>query len=228
MSELIYSYLGLKSYESALRIQRRLLEEVIAADGQVGAGRAYLLVLQHDPPVITAGRSAGDGHILASADRLVREGIELYHADRGGDVTYHGPGQLVGYPIVRLARGGRTVRGYVANLEEVLISLLDRFGIVARRREGLTGVWVADEKIAAIGVAVKRWVAWHGFALNVSTNLSHFDLIVPCGLAGCKVTSMEKLLGEAVPMRQVVDALVECMGEVFGLDVVQSGRIEEK
>lgn len=217
MLELIYSDLGRRSYEAALRIQRRLLDEVISG----GDGPARLMLLEHDPPVITLGRSAGGGHILASPDRLRREGIEVRESDRGGDVTYHGPGQLVGYPIVQLARRGRTVRGYVRSLEEVIIRLLGRFGLEGRRPEGLTGVWVGDEKVAAIGIAVKRWVAWHGFALNVSTNLSHFDFIVPCGLDGCKVTSMEKLLDRPVQISQVRRYLIECMGEVFGFDSVR-------
>ncbi len=216
MSKLIYSDLGRESYESALQIQRRLLEEVKAGDND----QAYLLLLEHDPPVITLGRNAGSEHILASQEQLSREGIEVRQSARGGDVTYHGPGQLVGYPIMRLARRGRTVRRYVHDLEEVIIRLLGRFGLSARRREGLTGVWVGDEKIAAIGVAVSRWVAWHGFSLNVSTDLSHFDFIVPCGLDGCKVTSMAKLLAGEVSIREVKQPLIECMAEVFGFDVV--------
>ncbi len=214
MSELVYLDLGRESYESALEIQRRLLEEVIADDNE----RVYLLLVEHDPPVITLGRSAESEHILASRDRLAREGIEVCESARGGDVTYHGPGQLVGYPIMRLGRGGRTVRGYVRDLEEVIIRLLGRFGLKGKRAEGAIGVWVGDEKIAAIGVAVRRWVAWHGFALNVSTNLSHFDFIVPCGLDGCKVTSMEKLLASEVSIQEVKQPLVECMAEVFGFE----------
>ncbi len=216
MSKLIYSDLGRESYESALAIQRRLLEEVKADENSP----AYLLLLEHDPPVITLGRSAGSEHILASQEQLSREGIEVRESARGGDVTYHGPGQLVGYPIIRLTRSGRTVRGYVRSLEEVIIRLLGRFGLSARRREGLTGVWVGDEKIAAIGVAVSRWVAWHGFALNVSMDLSHFDFIVPCGIDGCKVTSMERLLASEVSIQEVKKQLVECMAEVFGFEPV--------
>ena len=214
---MIYSYLGRKSYESALSIQRRLLDEVIAGDN----GQTYLLLVEHDPPVITLGRSADEQHILASPERLTREGIEVRKSARGGDVTYHGPGQLVGYPIMQLARRGRTVRGYVRDLEEVIIHLLGRFDLKGRRQEGFTGVWVGDEKVAAIGIAVRRWVAWHGFALNVSTNLSHFDFIVPCGLDGCKVTSMEKLLVRPVSIAEVKRPLMECMVEVFGFDSVR-------
>jgi lipoate-protein ligase B len=214
MSELIYSDLGRQSHEAALQIQRRLLDEVIAGDD----GRARLLLVEHDPPVITLGRSGCSEHILASRDRLEREGIEVRKSARGGDVTYHGPGQLVGYPIIQLARRGRTVRGYVRSLEEVIIRLLERFGLEGRRQEGFTGVWVGDEKVAAIGIAVRRWVAWHGFALNVSTNLSHFDFIVPCGLNGCKVTSMEKLLDLPVSILRVKAYLIECISDVFGFD----------
>ncbi len=217
MSKLVYLDIGRCDYESALRIQRRLLDEVIAGDN----GQTYLLLLEHDPPVITLGRSAGSEHILASPDRLEREGIEVRKSARGGDVTYHGPGQLVGYPIMQLARRGRTVRGYVRDLEEVIIRLLGRFGLEGRRREGLTGVWVGDEKVAAIGIAVRRWVAWHGFALNISTNLSHFDFIVPCGLDGCKVASMEKLLVRPVSIAEVKRHLIECVVEVFGFDSVR-------
>ncbi len=216
MSKLIYSDLGRKSYESALVIQRRLLEEVKADENSP----AYLLLLEHDPPVITLGRSAESEHLLASPERLEREGVEVHKSARGGDVTYHGPGQLVGYPIMQVASRGRSVHGYVRDLEEVLIRLLGRFGLKGRRRKGLTGVWVGDEKIAAIGVAVSRWVAWHGFALNVSTDLSHFDFIVPCGIDGCKVTSMEKLLASEVSIQEVKQQLVECLVEVFGFEPV--------
>ena len=224
MSKLVYLNLGRKSYESALQIQRRLLDEVISGTDD----RAYLLLLEHDPPVITLGRNAGSEHVLASPEQLARAGIEVCKSARGGDVTCHGPGQLVGYPIMRLARGGRTVRRYVHDLEEVLIRLLGKFSLKGRRPEGLTGVWVGGEKIAAIGVAVSRWVAWHGFALNVSTNLSHFDLIVPCGLDGCKVTSMEKLLAREVSIQEVKQSLVECMAEVFGFDIVREDESPPK
>ncbi|MGB3087506.1 MAG: lipoyl(octanoyl) transferase LipB [Phycisphaerae bacterium] len=214
MAELTIRDMGCAAYEPALRLQCRLLEEVKAAEEE----RAYLVLVEHDPPVITIGRGARGEHVVATRERLAAEGIEVHEASRGGDVTYHGPGQVVGYPILRLDLHGRDIHRYLRDLEEVLIRLLGCFGVEGRRREGLTGVWVGEEKIASIGVAVRRWVTYHGFALNVATNLSHFDLIVPCGIRGVGVTSLERLLGRAVPVAEVKPGLVECMVEVFGFD----------
>ena len=138
------------------------------------------------------------GHVLASRDRLRREGIEVHESSRGGDVTYHGPGQIVGYPILRLDLHGRDIHRYLRDLEEVLIRAAGAVRHRGRREEGRTGVWVGREKVAAIGVAVRRWVTYHGFALNVAPNLAHFGLIVPCGIRDTGVTSLARLLGRPV------------------------------
>jgi len=220
MAELVYLDVGRAAYEPTLRLQRRLLDEVKSADLE----RAYLVLVEHVPPVITLGRGSNGGHLLASRERLAQEGIEVHESSRGGDVTYHGPGQLVGYPVLRLDLHGRDVHRYLRDLEEVLIRLLVRFGIGGRRSKGLTGVWAGEEKIAAIGVAVSRWVTYHGFALNVSTNLSHFGLIVPCGIREKGVTSLTRLLGRPVGVDEVKAPLVECMADVFGFDGARAGE----
>jgi len=226
MPELIYLDIGRAAYEPTVRLQKRLVDEVKASEAE----RAYLVLVEHDPPVITLGRGARDAHIVASRERLAREGVQVHESSRGGDVTYHGPGQVVGYPILRLDLHGRDVHRYLRDLEEVLIRVLARYGLEGRRSEGLTGVWVGQEKIAAIGVAVRRWVTYHGFALNVATDLSHFDLIVPCGIRGKGVTSLSRLLGRPVTVAEVKPAVVECVVEVFGFDgvrVMPSNRARE-
>jgi lipoyl(octanoyl) transferase len=203
--------LGVVSYSDALELQRELVESRRAdrvAD--------QLLLLEH-PPVITLGvKSRNDrSHVLAPADVLEREGVELFETGRGGDVTFHGPGQLVGYPILDLNPDRRDVHRYVRDLEDVLMRTAAAFGIDAVREPGLTGVWVGTSKLAAIGVRISRWITSHGFALNVSTDLSHFELILPCGIAGRGVTSLERLLGRTVAMAEVQDAAVAAFAEVF-------------
>jgi lipoate-protein ligase B len=212
MLTLLCEDLGRMAYGPAMEIQRERVRRVQAAPG----GPAFLLLVEHDPPVITTGRRPCAEDILATPEQLAREGIQVHAALRGGGVTYHGPGQLVGYPILRLASIGRSVRTYVHDLEESLVLALGRFGLGARRVEGLTGVWVGDEKIAAIGVAVTRGVTYHGFALNVATNLSHFGLVVPCGLRGRGVTSMSKCLGRPMAVDEVKPALIDALKEVLG------------
>lgn len=212
MSELIGLDIGRAAYEPTLRLQQRLLAEVKETPDE----RAYLVLVEHDPPVITLGRGAQAAHLVATRERLAAEGIEVHESSRGGDVTYHGPGQLVGYPILRLDLHGRDVHRYLRDLEEVLIRTLARFGVEGTRAEGLTGVWVGPQKVAAIGVAVSRWVTYHGFALNICTNLAHFDLIVPCGLRKVGVTSLDRLLGRPVSVDEVKPRAIECMVEVFG------------
>ena len=195
--------LGLVPYGTALETQRELV-----AARQAGEARDQLLLLEH-PAVITlgvSGRSHRD-HVLASSAELRDRGIELRDVPRGGDVTYHGPGQLVGYPIIDLKPDRCDVHRYVRDLEEVLIRTAALFGVVAGRVAGLTGVWVGNDKLAAIGVRLSRWVTSHGFALNVAPDLDQFRLIVPCGLAGRGVTSLERLTG-AVPPRPDLEAMV--------------------
>ena len=224
MTELVTLDIGREAYEPTLRLQERLVQRVKAAPEE----RAYLMLVEHFPAVITLGRSTRGAPLVASRDRLRAEGIEVHESSRGGDVTYHGPGQAVGYPILRLDLHGRDVHRYLRDLEEVLIRLLAQFGVEGRRAAGLTGVWVGGEKVAAIGVAVTRWVSYHGFALNVSTNLGHFDLIVPCGIRGCGVTSLERLLGRKVSVAEVKAPLVECLVEVFGFDGARAGSVSEE
>ena len=194
---------GTVPYRRALDRQRDLVRS-----RQAGDVVDQLVLLEH-PPVITVGVSGRGqaGHVLAPAAGLRERGIEVIDVPRGGDVTYHGPGQLVGYPILNLKPDRCDVHRYVRDLEEVLIRTAGRFGVEAGRIDGLTGVWVGREKLAAIGVRLSRWVTSHGFALNVATDLDHFRLIVPCGLAGYGVTSLDRLLGAAPPRAEVEAAL---------------------
>jgi lipoyl(octanoyl) transferase len=201
--------LGRVEYDHAWAIQRELV-----AARQAGRAPDTLLLLEH-PPVITLGRSGETAHLLGSEAELERRGVALVPSDRGGDITFHGPGQIVGYAIVDLAPRGRDLHRYLRDLESVLIRALAEFDIVAGRVEGLTGVWVGDAKVAAIGIRVSRWVSHHGFALNVDTDLSYFDLIVPCGIADRRVTSMEALLGCAVDRGDVEGALARAFAAVF-------------
>jgi lipoyl(octanoyl) transferase len=207
--------LGRVDYGAALELQARLVEE-----RRSGAAGDRLLLLEH-PPVITLGvKTRGkQTNIIASPEALAAEGVSVFETGRGGDITYHGPGQLVGYPILDLRPDRCDVHRYVRDLEEVLILALREFGIEGRRVSGLTGVWVGpdgrEEKIAAIGVRISRWITSHGFALNVATDLRHFRLIVPCGIADRGVTSIERVLGRSVAMKDVEDAVVRAFGSVF-------------
>jgi lipoyl(octanoyl) transferase len=207
--------LGLVPYADALQIQKQLVDQRRAEEIP-----DHLLLLQH-PPVITLGvKSRNDrSHVLDSPEGLAARGVELVETGRGGDVTYHGPGQLVGYPIINLAPDRRDVHRYVRDLEEVLIRAVAELGIEAGRSPGLTGVWVGNAKLAAIGVRIARWVTSHGFALNVGTNLDHFSLIVPCGITDKGVTSMEKLTGRQVPIAVVETAVAAAFAEVFDREI---------
>jgi lipoyl(octanoyl) transferase len=203
--------LGLVPYADALAMQRALVE-----DRRAGKIDDLLLLVEH-PHVLTLG-VRGDGgraHILATADALAARGIEVHETGRGGDITYHGPGQIVGYPIVDLKPDRCDVHRYVRDLEEVLIRTAAGYGVVAERVEGLTGVWVGREKLAAIGVRIGRWITSHGFALNLSTDLDYFNLIVPCGLADRGVTSLARLLGRYIDRRDVEDRIVAHFCDVF-------------
>ena len=208
--------LGTIEYQAALDLQRELVEQ--RKRGEIDD---QLLLLEH-PDVITLGvRSRNDrSHILVSEESLAERGVTVFETGRGGDVTYHGPGQLVGYPIFDLKPDRCDVHRYVRDLEEVLIRSVAAFGITAGRVEGLTGIWVGppgrEAKLAAIGVRISRWVTSHGFALNVNTDLSRFGLIVPCGIPDRGVTSMAHLLGRTVPMDEVADTVVSAFCRVFG------------
>src|SRR3954452_8548530 len=218
--------LGTLAYRDAWRLQEAAHEEVLAG------GEERILLVEH-PPVITLGRRAdrgdagGDGvvqHLVASPEYLQQLGVELVQSDRGGDITFHGPGQVVAYPIVRLNDHGLSVGGYVRSLERAVIATLTDFGIAARLDESAVGVWVDDPatrkvgKVCAIGVRIRRGVSLHGLALNVTTDLNYFNLIVPCGLTGRPVTSVRKLLGEAAPpIGRVRQVLAERLVEVFAV-----------
>jgi lipoyl(octanoyl) transferase len=211
MRDLEVRRLGVVGYEEALALQRHLVEERRAERVP-----DLLLLLQH-PPVITLGVK-GDGgraNIVATADRLASLGIGVHETGRGGDVTYHGPGQIVGYPIVDLRPDRCDVHRYVRDVEEVMIRVCADYGVSAARIKGLTGAWVGAEKIGAIGVRISRWITSHGFAFNVSTNLDHFGLIVPCGIRDRGVTSLDKAAGRRLPLAEVEDAFVRRFTETF-------------
>ena len=203
--------LGRVAYQDALDLQAGLVEQ--RRRGEIGD---VLLLLEH-PPVITLGVKTRNNrtNIVASAGQLEAEGVAVFETGRGGDVTYHGPGQLVGYPIFDLNPHRRDVHRYVRDIEQALIDAVATFGISAGRIEGLTGIWVGNEKLAAIGVRISRWITSHGFALNVATNLSHFDLIVPCGIQDKGVTSMDRLLGRTVQMREVETAVEQAFRAIW-------------
>jgi lipoyl(octanoyl) transferase len=220
--------LGMVKYGEALALQQQLVE-----DRKADRIPDQLLLLEH-PPVITLGvRSRDDrSHVLATPEALEREGIELFETGRGGDVTFHGPGQLIGYPILDLRPDRLDVHRYVRDLEEVMIRVAGAFGVTAARQPGLTGAWVnrpsrdgapAWEKLAAIGVRIARWVTSHGFAFNVTTDLDQFSLIVPCGIADKGVTSLEKIVGRDVSMAEVEDAAVAALAVVFARRPVEIG-----
>ncbi len=193
-------------YKEAWEVQLKTHREVA-----LGASPPTLLFVEH-PPVITFGRKGGREHLLVSEDVLRSKGFSLYDIERGGDVSYHGPGQLVGYPVFRV---GRRVREFLRSIEEVMVKVLDGYGIKSEGSEGYAGVWAGDEKVVAIGVAVKKDVAFHGFALNVHTDLEHFHYIVPCGIADRGVTSLSKLLGRPVALDEVKPEVIRAFGEVF-------------
>jgi lipoyl(octanoyl) transferase len=203
--------LGVVSYGEALELQKHLVDE--RKSNEIPD---QLLLLEH-PPVITLGvKTRNDRtHVVATPETLDEQGVEVFETGRGGDVTYHGPGQLVGYPILDLRPDRCDVHRYVRDLEEVLVRVAGGFGVEAARVPGLTGVWVGNEKLAAIGVRIARWVTSHGFALNVSTNLAHFNLIVPCGIADKGVTSLERLIGRPIAMDEVADVTAEAFAAVF-------------
>jgi lipoyl(octanoyl) transferase len=199
-------------YADALTLQRALVE-----DRREGRIQDVLLLVEH-PHVLTLG-VRGDGgrsHILVTPEALASRGVEVHETGRGGDITYHGPGQIVGYPIIDLKPDRRDVHRYVRDLEDVLVRTAGDYGVAATRVEGLTGVWVGREKLAAIGVRIARWITSHGFAFNVTTDLDYFNLIVPCGIADRGVTSLARLLGRPVDRREVEDHIAAHFRDVFG------------
>ena len=206
--DLVVQDLGRLDYRAAWDVQ-------LGTHAAVAEGRAApTLLLGEHPPVITFGRKGGRANLLADPAALEARGFSLYDVERGGDVTYHGPGQLVGYPILPI---GRAVRSYLRNLEAVMVQVLAEYGLSGEGSPGYAGVWVGDEKVVAIGVAIKRNVSFHGFAMNVSTDLSHFSYIVPCGIRDKGVTSLSQLLGRPVTLGEVKPKLLKAFADVFGM-----------
>ncbi|MFC1931654.1 lipoyl(octanoyl) transferase LipB [Chloroflexota bacterium] len=202
-------WLGITEYGDAYYLQRKLLRERL--EDRIPD---TLLLLEHSP-TITVGKSGKLENILVSREQLAEEGVSLVFIDRGGDVTYHGPGQLVGYPIFDLKERKRDAHQYIRNLEEVIIRTLNDFSIQSGRDSSHAGVWVGSEEIAAIGLTLKKWVTMHGFALNVTTDLTPFSLINPCGFTNRKATSISRLLGQEIPMAVVKERLLTHFAEVF-------------
>ena len=204
--------LGVVEYGAALDLQTRMVAARI--EDKIGD---TLLMMEH-PHVFTLGRGADERFIVANT-----AGVRTYRVSRGGQVTYHGPGQLVGYPIIKLEGRARDVTRYLRNLEQAMIDTLREFGLDANRRAGLTGIWIGARKIASIGVGIRRWVTYHGFALNVSTDLSFFDAIVPCGIEGCRMTSISECIEagrEQISMREFSAAMQRSFARVFGYDTI--------
>jgi len=207
-----WAYLGRVGYADAGALQERAVAAL-----RRGEAPEQLLLLEH-PHVYTLGRNAAAVDLVAAADWRRARGVEVAESNRGGQVTYHGPGQLVGYPILNLDPDRRDIRRYVADLQQVLVRAVAEYGVAARPGGGPAhiGVWVGDAKLASIGVHISRWITSHGFALNVSTDLTYFDGIVPCGLPGVEMISLERLLGRRVPLVEIAEACARHCAEVFG------------
>src|SRR5690349_3053105 len=224
MKEALQVDLGLIGYAEAYALQKR-----VVAARKADAIKDVLLLCEH-PHVITQGRNGKREHLLVSENVLRQKGVEYHETSRGGDITYHGPGQLVGYPILNLGEIRRDVVWYVRTLEEAMIRATAEFGVTAKRVAGKTGIWVesgsTEEKLGAIGVHISRWVTSHGFAFNVSTDLRFFDLIVPCGIADRKATSLEKLLGHTVEKSEVAPRIAKHLAELFGLELKETSKNE--
>ena len=205
--------LGLIEYQAALDLQLRILK--LSQQEAIGD---VLLLLEH-PPVLTIGINGKENNVLINEDVLGGMGVSVFRSNRGGDVTYHGPGQVVAYPILNLNHYGKDVKNYVRRLEETSISLMKKeYGLIADRKLGFPGVWVGNNKITAIGCAIKHWVTMHGFAFNVNTNLEHFKWINPCGFTDKGVTSLEELLGEAQDMDIVMNHIIKHFTSLFNIE----------
>jgi len=211
---------GRLRYEPAYRLQMRCVDSIKKNGNDP---QAYLILLEHEP-VLTLGRRAGADELLVPREWLQERGIEIHEIDRGGKITYHGPGQIVGYPIIPLLGERRDVYKYLRSLEQIIINVLAGYRIGGTRNPEYTGVWVGDSKVAAIGIGLTRWITFHGFALNVNTDLDAFSIITPCGIRGKGVTSMQKLLGRELPLAEVHEKLVEGFREEFGFKEMMMGR----
>jgi len=212
MKSLKVIHLGLIDYNSAWTLQKNL--SILKMNKQISD---VLLLLEHNH-VYTIGKSGDEAHLLADEEELRAAEVKVYNVDRGGDITYHGPGQLVGYPILDLNDYYLDIHRYLRDLEEVIIQTLNDFRIKGKREENYTGVWVSSEKIASIGVKVSRWITMHGFALNVNTDLSFFNRIIPCGIFHKGVTSMQKILGNNVAMSDVINSVSKNFSDVFNVE----------
>lgn len=213
--QILVANLGRTRYAETWDIQHKLFDL-----RQSGLIDDVLLLTEHEH-VYTIGKGGDSNHLLASDEELSIDGTEVFRIDRGGDITYHGPGQIVGYPILDLNKYSPDIHKYLRSLEEALINLIGQYGIKGEREEGMTGVWVSGEKIAALGVRVSRWVTMHGFALNVNTELQKFDRIIPCGIFHKGVTSMKRILGKELPLDEVRRKLTESFASVFGCNAIE-------
>ncbi len=211
--------LGRTRYEDALALQRRL-----QAERKLGRAPDTLLLTEHEP-VLTVGRNAGLDHLLVPPAELAARGIALVRVERGGDITYHGPGQLVAYPILDLTGFGRDVRRYIWRLEETAVRLLAHFGVRGERRPGTPGVWVGPRKVASVGVYISRWVTMHGIAINVDMDLTPFTLIHPCGLVGLEMTTLAQESGRPVPMEEAARAYRDAFATVFGCPLAPAAAV---
>lgn len=212
--------LGITPYAEALELQR-----AVAAMRISGEMPEDVLLLVEHPPVVTLGRASKAAHLVSSPEFLASRGVEVFEVERGGDVTFHGPGQLVGYPIFDLKRHKQDLHWYLRQVEEALIAAVGKLGVTAERKSGYTGVWTNGRKLASIGVHTREWVTWHGFALNVTTDLSYFDLIVPCGIQGVTMTSLALEKSEDRPdLARVTAAVASAFAEVFDLAPVALER----
>ena len=208
--------LGIRSYKEAWDIQKQLHAHRVAQKIP-----NTLILVEHDP-VITMGKSGQDSNVLFPVELLKEKGVDYFQVERGGDVTFHGPGQLVGYPIFNVRDGLAGVKPYIHGVEDAIIATLGEHDIKAHKKEKMIGVWTANGKVCSVGVAVKKWVSFHGFALNVNTDLSYFDLIVPCGLKNVEMTSMQEILGKEVSMERVKKCVVRNFGRIFNQDITEA------
>lgn len=224
---IIFRNLGTLDYKTAWDLQETLLQQGVAAkqEGRPGEISNYLLFVEH-PPVYTLGKSGKMEHVLISEEEREEKGIEFFKINRGGDITFHGPGQIVGYPIIDLEQFYTDIGRYLRDLEEVIIRTLADYGIAAGRSAGETGVWIEpgvpgrERKICAMGVRCSRWITMHGFAFNINTDLDYFSYIVPCGIQNKNVTSLQHELGREVPLHEVQEKLLRHFAAVFGAEVI--------
>lgn len=214
-------YLGQFDYSKSSALQRRLVRK------RTAASIPDTLLLMNHPPVFTIGRKGTRENILVPEELLLQEGIAVHEIDRGGDITYHGPGQLVGYPILDLRHHGQDLHRLIYHYEEVIIRVLNDYGIKGGRLEQYPGVWVGLEKICAVGIGVSNWISYHGFAFNLDPNMEHFSYILPCGIKEYGVTSLRRILGHPVAEREVADKIVRRFGEVFEMHMLNENSVEK-